>query len=56
MAQNDDGPAVLTPAGVAMLLQSGDCPLGYRCLAMDCMDCLKIYMDRGGGNDGPTTG
>ena len=54
MAQNDAGPAVLTPAGVAKLLETGDCPVGYKCLAMDCIDCLEIYMDRGGGGNAPT--
>lgn len=51
MAQNDDGPAVLTAEGLARLLQSGDCPAGYKCMAMDCLDCIQIHMDQGGGND-----
>lgn len=54
MAKNDAGPAVLIPAGVARLLLTGDCPVRYRCLAMDCMDCLEIYMTRGGGGNAPT--
>lgn len=24
------------------LLIRGDCPYGYRCKAMDCMECMKI--------------
>ena len=48
MAQNDNGPAELTGEGLARLLQTGDCPVGYKCLAMDCLDCLQIYIDQGG--------
>ena len=25
------------------LLMKGDCPYGYRCKAVDCMECMKIH-------------
>lgn len=31
--------------GMAGLLYGKDCPLGYKCLAMDCMKCLEMYAD-----------
>lgn len=30
---------------IAGLLCNQECPLDYKCLAVDCMECLKIYMD-----------
>lgn len=29
------------------LLHSKKCPIGYNCLAPFCIECLKIYMERG---------
>lgn len=29
--------------GLAELLYSKDCPLGYKCLDNDCMECLSMY-------------
>lgn len=34
----------LTNVELAAFLQSGDCPVDYKCLAMDCMKCIEIYM------------
>lgn len=33
-------------SGLAGLLYSKDCPVGYRCLTNDCMECLNIYADK----------
>lgn len=38
------------PLDLARLLLTGDCPVGYKCLAIDCLECLEIYIDRGGEN------
>lgn len=29
------------------LLHSRECPVGYRCLAVNCDECVKIHMERG---------
>ena len=29
--------------GVAGLLYDHDCPFGYNCLAMDCMECMEMH-------------
>lgn len=50
MAQNEERPPYLAGEGLARLLQTGDCPVGYNCLAMDCLECLQIYIDQGGGH------
>lgn len=52
MAQNEGQQHDPTNEGMAMLLQTGDCPVGYRCLAMDCLKCLQIYMDQEAENNG----
>lgn len=52
MAQNEVQPLDLASEGLAMLLQTGDCPVGYRCQASDCIECLQIYIDRGGETNG----
>jgi hypothetical protein len=31
----------------ATLLHDKECPVGYKCLATDCMECLKIHMEKG---------
>ena len=33
---------------VARLLYDQECPVGYKCLAMDCMKCLELHAERGG--------
>lgn len=50
MAQNEERLRYLTGEDLARLLQAGDCPVGYNCLAMDCLECLQIYIDQGGGH------
>ena len=45
MAQNEQERAKLDQNGIAGLLYGKDCPLGYKCLAMDCMDCLAMYAE-----------
>lgn len=37
---------------LAKLMHGQRCPLGYRCLASDCVECLQIYMEQGGENHG----
>ena len=39
-------PLDLTSEGLAMLLHGKECPVGYKCLALDCIECIQIYMDR----------
>lgn len=38
------------PQDLAMLLYLQECPVGYNCLALDCIECLHIHMERGGEN------
>ena len=35
-----------------ILLHAGECPHNYQCRALDCMECMEIYMDKGGAEDG----
>lgn len=48
---SEQRPLDLSGEGLAMLLYGHECPVGYKCLAMDCMECLQIYMDKGGQTD-----
>lgn len=48
MAQNEQEQPSQELNGVAGLLYGKDCPLGYKCLAMDCMECLEMYADMEG--------
>ena len=34
--------------GLARLLYGQECPVGYKCLAMDCMECLEMHADMEG--------
>lgn len=45
MAQNEQG---LSQEDLAALIHGHACPAGYRCQAPDCIECLQIYIDRGG--------
>ena len=36
---------------LAGLLYEQDCPVGYNCLAMDCMKCLELHAERGGADE-----
>lgn len=29
------------------LLHNRECPVGYRCLAVDCIECMKKYIEEG---------
>jgi hypothetical protein len=51
MAQNEQ-PSNQGQEELAMLIHGHTCPLGYRCLASDCVECIQIYMERGGENHG----
>lgn len=31
--------------GLVGLLYGKDCPVGYKCLANDCMECLNMHAD-----------
>jgi hypothetical protein len=42
--------------GLAMLLYEQDCPVGYNCLATDCMECLEMYADMEGETNGTEQG
>ena len=37
---------------LATLLHNRECPFGYQCMATDCIECLKAYMEKGGADDG----
>lgn len=52
MATNEQQPLDITGEGLAMLLHGKECPVGYKCLDLDCLECLEIYIDRGGENNG----
>lgn len=30
----------------ATILHAGECPHDYECLAMDCMECMKMHQER----------
>ena len=30
-----------------VLLHGRECPFGYRCLAVDCLECMEINMEKG---------
>jgi hypothetical protein len=32
---------------MADLLHNRECPVGYQCLATDCIECLKLHMEKG---------
>lgn len=34
-------------ARVANLLHDRQCPYDYKCLATDCIECIKQYMEKG---------
>lgn len=34
----------------ATMLHNKECPVGYKCLATDCIECLKIHMEKGATN------
>lgn len=48
----DEQPQELSQETLATLLHGQECPVGYRCQALDCVECLQIYMEQGGGNGG----
>lgn len=48
MENNEQERAAMAQNGLAGLLYSKDCPVGYKCLAMDCMKCLEMYADMEG--------
>lgn len=37
---------------LAALLHGRECPFGYQCMATDCVECVKIRMEKGGAEDG----
>lgn len=46
METNVQRPLDLTGEGLAMLLHGKECPVGYKCLAPDCIECIQIYMEQ----------
>ena len=32
---------------LAGLLHDRECPFDYQCVATDCMECVKIHMEKG---------
>lgn len=36
---------------LATLLHGHECPFDFQCLAADCMECVKIHMEKGTKND-----
>ena len=51
METNEQRTMDLTGEGLAMLLHGKECPVGYKCLALDCIECIQIYMDKGERED-----
>ena len=49
---HDEQPQAMSQQDMAALIHGQSCPAGYRCLASDCMECLQMYIDRGGENSG----
>lgn len=43
--QHDQERTTMAQNGLAGLLYGKDCPVGYKCLAVDCMKCLELYAD-----------
>ena len=41
----------MTTENMMILLHAGECPYGYKCREMDCMECMEIYMEKGGAED-----
>ena len=37
---------------LADLLHGGECPFGYQCIANDCVECVKIHMEKEGVEGG----
>lgn len=37
---------------LATLLHGRECPFDFQCLATDCMECVKIHMEKEGEKDG----
>ena len=37
---------------LAELLHGRECPFGYQCMATDCVECVKAYMEKGGAEGG----
>lgn len=33
------------------LLYERECPYDYHCLANDCMECVKLHMEKGGSDE-----
>lgn len=32
---------------MAAMLHNRECPAGFQCLAVDCIECIKKHMERG---------
>lgn len=52
MIQKEQERPTMDQNGLAGLLYSKDCPVGYKCLTTDCMKCLEMYADMEGRNNG----
>ena len=37
---------------LATLLHNRECPFGYQCMATDCIECVKIRMEKRCASDG----
>ena len=54
MVQNEQERPALGQTALAGLLYEQDCPVGHKCLATDCMECLEMYADMEGETNGPS--
>lgn len=52
MKQNNKPQQSLPADGLAKLLHRHGCPMGYNCLAQDCVECLQKYIDQEGLQNG----
>ena len=52
MENNKQERPAMAQNGLAGLLYGKDCPVGYKCLAMDCVKCLEMHADGKGKDHG----
>lgn len=43
-----------TNENVGSILHEKQCPFGYQCLTTDCMECAKLYMEKGSEKSVPS--
>lgn len=46
MVKSNKGEETRPQEALATLLHGSTCPVGYKCLAADCVECLEIHMEK----------